>query len=672
MAFFAFCGQAETVLADVLPLPDRLVVSEQAVLPPHIRARDFSCLILDETPTEVIFSTSRYHGIEERFHLAKQVVEEIIYGTRGERQFAEIKQFLKLPADSLPAGFYRRVITEKLNPFLERFPDHPEASDVHLTIELYQLELDQLERGAVKIRGNWYGPEHYQYVEQDIMARQWLEETREAFHRRDLVTFLDLLDRMKEFRSSWIFPSCVENVSGWTRVLRRSLSVEAMREQLERERAWLDAQLVQLEISKNIILAREPESYFSTEGKGFEFFYIQEDRLWYRNSEAQVDEATGEVVRVVTPNDESRIQSLDERITRVQNRLAEVGEKSEQVEASFQSALRELADHVSGMEAIPIQPMLEIRQSVLKLEEEIVSRTLFFEKQELGEDWPTLLPERLSEVLEWQERQKAQVAQYLVTWPECVALQRIAAELEKILMFKPHLEARNWGKFEEYQTLPYLANLTEGMDAEKATARLADLRTEIERQHTRPFLPYDGPTEFAPQPFRRVQTIPISVRWYLNLAEEARLIQQEAHGLTSNALQALQAGEIDLFLQEASTVILMDPEGPGVRRIQNAAEAVFKDLLEAGQIQKAGSFHQSFLTIHPHPETLEKWAEEFSPKHLWGYRRFLNQPGTIGLLGIGVIGFVFCAAMILTLYLFIRRYVMRQIRAMNRKPVPFR
>lgn len=131
------------VLADVVILKDGTRFEGKITL-------DTADLIRIEVPVT--------EKIKETKTVAKTDIQEIIKAAPDDEAFAEIQKMV--PTGSMwPAERYRTLLRTGPESFLTSFPDSRHAPKVAEVKKTLEDELDKVERGNVKLEGNWYSPQ---------------------------------------------------------------------------------------------------------------------------------------------------------------------------------------------------------------------------------------------------------------------------------------------------------------------------------------------------------------------------------------------------------------------------------------------------------------------------------------------------------------------------------
>src|ERR1043166_2311283 len=119
-------------------------------------------------------------------------VSEIIRTPPEERQkqkleqwYAKVMRYQLNTKSSYELDYYDRVIKEVFNPYIEQFPDSPNAKMVGDLKAQWQAERDQVAAGNVKRQGKWMTAEESKRLTQDQRAAEYLENARSKLAARE-------------------------------------------------------------------------------------------------------------------------------------------------------------------------------------------------------------------------------------------------------------------------------------------------------------------------------------------------------------------------------------------------------------------------------------------------------------------------------------------------------
>ena len=116
-------------------------------------------VIVSETPTEVTIEiqTGRGGSIKDPKKVLRKDIAELIKATPDQFEAAELGKLLPAP-DMMTDAAYQKVITEKLEPFLKKYPATKYKGDVEAIVKAYQEEMAKAKAGSKKLEGVWVPP----------------------------------------------------------------------------------------------------------------------------------------------------------------------------------------------------------------------------------------------------------------------------------------------------------------------------------------------------------------------------------------------------------------------------------------------------------------------------------------------------------------------------------
>ena len=128
-------------------------------------------LIVSETPTEVVIEIRVAGGsIKDPRKVARKDIAELVKATPD--QFESVELATLVPAsDMMSDAAYQRVITEKLEPFLKKYPVSKYKPEVEAIVKTYQEEMGKAKAGAKKLEGLWIPPAEQEWNSYNFEAR---------------------------------------------------------------------------------------------------------------------------------------------------------------------------------------------------------------------------------------------------------------------------------------------------------------------------------------------------------------------------------------------------------------------------------------------------------------------------------------------------------------------
>lgn len=129
-------------------------------------------VIVSETPTEVTIEiqTGRGGSIRDPRKVLRKDIVELVKATPDQFEAAELGKLLPAP-DMMTDAAYQKVITEKLEPFLKKYPVSKYKADVEAIVKAYQDEMTKAKAGSKKLEGVWVPPAELDWNAYNFEAR---------------------------------------------------------------------------------------------------------------------------------------------------------------------------------------------------------------------------------------------------------------------------------------------------------------------------------------------------------------------------------------------------------------------------------------------------------------------------------------------------------------------
>ncbi|MEM6822284.1 MAG: hypothetical protein AAF558_10115 [Verrucomicrobiota bacterium] len=604
---FIFLGSLQGI---EIPLPDTIRFKPGVPLPYYAKTQELACFVIEKREYEIVITTAKYSGIKEEHVISRELIESIEHGKPGIRDFALIEGLLDPPKNSQPTEFYEFLINRQLRPFLEKYPDFEQAPQVTLAIEVLELELSNIRKGKIKAEGTWYTPEELKAALPDIQAMQWSANAERAYNRGDITRFQDLLKRLASLKTSRKYPDLVETSIEWIPIFMGRLNPDSYREKLEQELAWIRTQTVQLGVAKEYLEHRDAPEYFNPSSERAEFFFNPQTRFWHRFSESEMDEDTGEIVRILSESDTKRIQEIDQESRDLSGRRQRVTESLDDVEKSMELQTQFFSKTLKELKEIDLASLRTLIPAAENAVNTLRTQPLFTSEVSQDSAFPANAPKLLAEHQNSLDQMKKENEEALKVWPEFLLLKSIKKALENLDPIGELLKKRQW---------------------------LAILNYTIENPD------------------------PISRSW-LNLRKtDIQTLLPAIEQTVDRAARALTSENLGQFLPLAQTVLSLDQTGKSGKRITQITDTYFYGKLKAGEVKQAKSFLATVGSLSYDPNQIETWSEEFSWVNLWGYRNHLHQFSTMGFYSIIAVAFVLLLGMTLSIYLIFRKYLLKFI-----------
>lgn len=128
-------------------------------------------VIKEESPTEVVIElVLGSGGIKDLKTVPRKDIAEVIKATPDQFEAAELAKLV--PAeDMMSDNAYQKIITEKLEAFLKKYPASKFKADVESILKTYQDEMAKAKSGAKKLEGVWILPEELVWNAYNFEAR---------------------------------------------------------------------------------------------------------------------------------------------------------------------------------------------------------------------------------------------------------------------------------------------------------------------------------------------------------------------------------------------------------------------------------------------------------------------------------------------------------------------
>ncbi len=127
-------------------------------------------LILSETATEVKIEIQESKSIRSTKTALRKDIVEIIKATPDQFEAVELAKLLPAP-DMMTDASYQKVISEKLEPFLKKYPVSTYKGDVDGILKTYKEEMAKAKAGSKKLEGLWIPPAEQDWNAYNFEAR---------------------------------------------------------------------------------------------------------------------------------------------------------------------------------------------------------------------------------------------------------------------------------------------------------------------------------------------------------------------------------------------------------------------------------------------------------------------------------------------------------------------
>ena len=125
--------------------------------------------ILSESPTEVAIEI-QVGRIKETKKVARKDIAELVKATPDQIESAALAKLLP-SKDMMSDAEYQNILSEKLEPFLKKYPVSSYKADVETIIKTYKEEMTKAKSGAKKLEGVWISPAELDWNAYNFEAR---------------------------------------------------------------------------------------------------------------------------------------------------------------------------------------------------------------------------------------------------------------------------------------------------------------------------------------------------------------------------------------------------------------------------------------------------------------------------------------------------------------------
>jgi len=131
---------------------------------------------------------------EERIY-PKSEIAEITPEEKDAQPFEEISKILPIP-DRLTTSQYEKILSDKINPFLEKFPGSKHLKKVNEIKTLLEKDLVETKKGSLKIAAQWITEEEQEANAYDFDAEFALSEIQRKVDTNKIRSALVAYDQM--------------------------------------------------------------------------------------------------------------------------------------------------------------------------------------------------------------------------------------------------------------------------------------------------------------------------------------------------------------------------------------------------------------------------------------------------------------------------------------------
>ena len=211
------------------------------------------------TPEEVTFKWRPKPSISDEKVFKRSEIAELTVLTPDEAAVEPLRKLVPTP-DNMSATEYGKIIKEQLQPYMTKFPSSKFAKEVQTILDAYTKEMEDINKGGIKLNGVWISPADFrskEYIYNAMIIRREMETEMKAGN------YKEALDKMTKLKADYIATtSFVEAIDLYEKALVEMqdslISLEqahpALLEELEKQKKTLNkVELDQLmiELKKN-------------------------------------------------------------------------------------------------------------------------------------------------------------------------------------------------------------------------------------------------------------------------------------------------------------------------------------------------------------------------------------------------------------------------------------
>ncbi len=138
-------------LTEELPMPDTIVLKQEAVLPDGILNREIPCAITRETDKEYVIDVSKWKGIVREIQIDKSLVQTVKRGDSCERDYIQLKSLLVPQRSAVRLAEHETRYAVPLREFIQKHPGTPRTVEVQARLKQVEEDLDLLRKGYVRV-----------------------------------------------------------------------------------------------------------------------------------------------------------------------------------------------------------------------------------------------------------------------------------------------------------------------------------------------------------------------------------------------------------------------------------------------------------------------------------------------------------------------------------------
>jgi hypothetical protein len=202
-----------SLFLDVIELVDASQVPD-AELPVGTPSRKFECRVISQTPETVEIEVARSKGVVEPIKLPAKLVKSIQKGNYEANAFfvETLQPILELGDFSQPNQFYADRIAQ-FEGFITKFGETSVTATVREALAKHQAEFEEVKKGRIRIKNDWYESEDAEYAQLDRRALQVIEDILREGSNASTKAFRDRVIEAGRLKNSRYYPDILKTVA---------------------------------------------------------------------------------------------------------------------------------------------------------------------------------------------------------------------------------------------------------------------------------------------------------------------------------------------------------------------------------------------------------------------------------------------------------------------------
>ena len=152
------------------------------------------------TPEEVTFKWRPKPSISDEKVFKRSEIAELTVLTPDEAAVGPLRKLVPTP-DNMSATEYGKIIKEQLQPYMTKFPSSKFAKEVQTILDAYTKEMEDINKGGIKLNGVWISPADFrskEYIYNAMIIRREMETEMKAGN------YKEALDKMTKLKADYI------------------------------------------------------------------------------------------------------------------------------------------------------------------------------------------------------------------------------------------------------------------------------------------------------------------------------------------------------------------------------------------------------------------------------------------------------------------------------------